>query len=155
MVKEKILGIIKNILKKEGYKKKSNSFYKTYNDVIFVINLQKSQWGERFYINIGLWYKKIEAEMEFPKEYQCHLRFRIEDFQKIKHSINKILDPNNDIVDIDKFEIEFKNIIPGLDNYLKELSDKNKLLDIIQTKNTMSNRMDLKLRKWLGVNAGD
>lgn len=150
-MKNKLLGIMNKFLKKEGYIKKSSSFYKTHSNAIFVINLQKSQWGEAYYFNIGIFFKEIEPNIEFPKEYQCHMRFRIEDFQEVKHLINKILDPENEIIDIEKFETEINSVVPWLDKYLQGLSNRNKLIDLIKSKNQMSDFMFHKLKKWLGL----
>ena len=36
--------------------KKSGSWYITGPDAIAVLNLQKSQYGPRYYLNVGLWF---------------------------------------------------------------------------------------------------
>lgn len=74
------------LLKKEGFKKKTRSFYRTDQLAISVLNIQMSQWNwgdeGRFTINVGKYFPKIaeleeEDILEFPKEYQCTVRKRI------------------------------------------------------------------------------
>lgn len=90
-------------LEDAGYFKRGQSWYLNGEDTIIVVNLQKSDWGERYYINIGLWLKKlgepiypigqsietIEREIKgfkrkkygdtfFPDENECHIGIRAE-----------------------------------------------------------------------------
>lgn len=63
-------------LKEAGFKKKSNSWYWSNDQVILQINLQKSQYGDQYYVNGGVFLKSL-GTIEFPKEYNCHIRFRL------------------------------------------------------------------------------
>ncbi len=67
---------IKNFLKKCKFRKKGKTWYKDYEEVIFVLNLQKSSWGNQFYLNAGIAVKSLYLE-EFPKERLCQIRFRL------------------------------------------------------------------------------
>jgi hypothetical protein len=62
-------------LKNSGLKKKSNSWYWSNNDVVQVINLQKSQYGDQYYLNFGIGLIELGIS-DFPKEQHCHIRFR-------------------------------------------------------------------------------
>lgn len=41
-----------------------------------LVNLQKSQYGDQFYVNCGVALKSLGAA-EFPKEHHCHIRSRL------------------------------------------------------------------------------
>jgi len=66
-------------LEKAGLIKKGQSWYLDGKDVLIVINLQKSDWSELYYINIGFWLKGL-GRAAFPEFYDCHLYCRIHDF---------------------------------------------------------------------------
>ncbi len=60
-----------------GFIKNSGAWYRRQGDAISVVDLQKSQYGNQYYINVGLWLLEI-ADERFPKEWVCHLRTRLE-----------------------------------------------------------------------------
>jgi Domain of unknown function (DUF4304) len=62
-------------LREAGFKVRSNTWHKQCQDTILVVNLQKSQWGPQFYINLAVWVRQL-GEASAPKEYQCHIRQR-------------------------------------------------------------------------------
>jgi Domain of unknown function (DUF4304) len=70
--------IIKNTLSAAGYIKKSDTWYLRSDEAMILINIQKSQYGNQFYINCGVSLNAL-ISIEFPKEHQCSIRFRIED----------------------------------------------------------------------------
>ena len=53
------------------------SWYLHGKDIIIVINLQKSNWNELYYINIGIWLNAL-GEASFPLHNHCHLHYRVE-----------------------------------------------------------------------------
>lgn len=63
-------------LKEAGFKKKSDSWYWSNDEVVLLVNLQKSQYGDQYYVNGGVALKSLGAA-EFPKEHHCHIRFRL------------------------------------------------------------------------------
>jgi hypothetical protein len=65
-------GFEKEVILPSG---KTNTWHKPHQDTILVVNLQKSQFGEIYYINLGVWVRLL-GENEAPKEYQCHIRQR-------------------------------------------------------------------------------
>ena len=64
-------------LEKAGLQKRGQSWYLDGKDAIVVTNLQKSDWGDLYYINIGIWLKAL-GDASFPNENQCHIGFRAE-----------------------------------------------------------------------------
>jgi len=63
------------VLKQAGFKVQSNTWHKSCQDTILVVNLQKSQWSQRYYINLAVWVRAL-GEAVAPKEHQCHIRER-------------------------------------------------------------------------------
>jgi hypothetical protein len=60
-----------------GMTKHSGSWYRNGPDVITVLNLQKSQYGPSYYINVGFWITALGEEL-YPMEHRCHVRLRLE-----------------------------------------------------------------------------
>jgi hypothetical protein len=63
-------------LAEAGFKRKSDTWYRGNDEVVLVVNLQKSQYGDQYYVNCGVALKSLGA-VEFPKEHHCHIRFRL------------------------------------------------------------------------------
>ncbi len=72
--------IVKDLMKSAGFRCKKNSWYRLSNDLIQVLNIQKSAWGDQYYINLGLDYYdgsfQYPSEYKFPAEYMFGLRIR-------------------------------------------------------------------------------
>lgn len=108
-----IEGIAKPILKKAGYKKKRLTWHKDHDELILVFNIQSSQWSDRYYLNLGIYLKKIGNESK-PPEYRCHVRRRLESLipdAKLKLEFNKSTDYEEDIPLEDREKTLKKSII--------------------------------------------
>lgn len=57
--------------------KKSGSWYIAGADAVVVLNLQKSNYANRYYLNIGLWFMRVGVTTD-PKPTDCHLQARAE-----------------------------------------------------------------------------
>jgi hypothetical protein len=104
--------------KRQGFVKKSGSWYLYGEDLITVVNLQRSQYGPAYYINIGFWLVTLGSE-KFPKINKCHLYTRVESaFPEYEDTIYSLLDLTSGLGD-DKRREEFEkifcsNVIPTL-----------------------------------------
>lgn len=74
-----VTNVIGNAISKSllgaGFKKKSSTWYLPTKDTISICNLQRSSYGPQYYINIAVWLNEL-GDSQFPKEYQCQIRFR-------------------------------------------------------------------------------
>jgi hypothetical protein len=78
---------LREYLSNAGYKHKGNTWYCETDETILVINLQKSQYGKQYYLNLGVWVKAFEPAA-FPKEHKCHIRARLGDIISAKEERN-------------------------------------------------------------------
>ena len=60
-----------------GMTKHSGSWYRSTSDLVTVVNLQKSQYGSSYYLNVGWWLQAL-GTVKFPKENELHVRTRLE-----------------------------------------------------------------------------
>jgi hypothetical protein len=79
-----------------GMLKHSGSWYRDHGEVTTVLNLQKSQYGLRYYVNIGLWLHVI-GEATFPPERECHVRLRLDALATDTYETEKLLDLGSDV----------------------------------------------------------
>ena len=66
---------IDSVLKPRGYRKRRSTWHLVLPEVILVANMQRSQWGPSFYINLGVYLRALGSETS-PPEYRCHIRAR-------------------------------------------------------------------------------
>jgi hypothetical protein len=59
-----------------GFTKSGSSWYANRTDSMLVISPQKSQYGQKYYLNLGIFFKALGSK-DRPKENECHLRARI------------------------------------------------------------------------------
>lgn len=65
-------------LKVAGFKKaKSDTWIRRNPDTVSVLNVQKSNYGHQYYINVALWLNAL-GDVESPPEHSCPIRFRWE-----------------------------------------------------------------------------
>jgi hypothetical protein len=68
-------------LRTAGYINKGQSWYLDGVDSIVVFNLQKSDFAEKYYVNIGVWLKQLGDE-SFPASHRCHISTRLDSLFK-------------------------------------------------------------------------
>ena len=111
------------------YVKKGQSWYLDGEDTIIVVNLQKSNYSEIYYMNIGIWLKAVGIVL-FPQENQCHLVFRVEelfpeDLTIIREGLS--LEQANSQVLLDFVEFIKLELIP----FLEDCTKKYKLVEFV------------------------
>jgi hypothetical protein len=65
-----------NILAPAGFRRRGNTWYTTNEDTITMVNLQKSQWGGQYYLNLAVYLRDL-GEATSPSEHQSHIRVRL------------------------------------------------------------------------------
>lgn len=73
---DKFAETIKPRLKALGFKKSGLNWRRSTEDVIQVLNIQKSQWGPEFYINLGVYIIPLGPE-DKPPHNRCQIRTRL------------------------------------------------------------------------------
>lgn len=80
--KEQLIECFKSFFKQYKFKKTGTNWRKSTGELIFVLNIQGSQWSkEDYYINVGIYIKAL-GEDQNPAEYKCHIRSRIDESNK-------------------------------------------------------------------------
>lgn len=61
--------------KNAGFSLRSDTWYLDAPETILIGNLQKSAFGDQYYLNLAVWLKVL-GSLPFPKEHQSHVRVR-------------------------------------------------------------------------------
>jgi hypothetical protein len=59
-----------------GFRKQGSSWYCEEAEATLVVNPQKSQYGSRYFLNLGIYWRAL-GQKSTPKEEECHVRGRI------------------------------------------------------------------------------
>ena len=84
--------------KESGCSKKSGSWYLRSSETIVVLNLQKSQYALRYYVNVGVWLLAA-GPADAPKPSDCHIQTRLERLgpSALEERLTVLLDLDNPI----------------------------------------------------------
>jgi hypothetical protein len=67
---------ITGALAEHDFRKRGDSWYRETAEAVTVVQLQKSEWGGQFYLNLAVCIRAIGCK-PLPKEHECHVRVRI------------------------------------------------------------------------------
>ena len=83
-----------------GFKKKGKSWYRVTDETVQVTNLQRSQWGEQYYLNLGILIRALD-DTRSPRPSKCHLVARLA-------MLDSGRDPSDFVIDLEKPEPQKK-----------------------------------------------
>lgn len=100
-----IQTIFDEFAKAAGCSKKSGSWYLRSPETIVVLNLQKSQYGLQYYVNVALWLRAL-GEMDAPKENKCQIRTRLTRLvpADLEKRLTALLDLDSDLDEASRHE---------------------------------------------------
>lgn len=80
--------IIQDCISHYGFIYQNKNYYHVTKDLIVVINFQKSNYENAYYINYGFWVKQIHEETKYPSVEMCDVMGRFNNLmgEKMEHS---------------------------------------------------------------------
>lgn len=69
--------VIDSILSRQDFQRKKKSWYLLNEETIEIVDLQKSDYGDSWYINLAIYLRSLGVE-KYPAEYKSHIRSRLE-----------------------------------------------------------------------------
>lgn len=85
------------ILKPLGFSKRGKRWVKETAQCFSLLNLQKSQWGDQFHVNLGVFVKQLDPQVADPREHQCHYRIRLTNLLPDDTALERCLDFENEV----------------------------------------------------------
>lgn len=87
-----------HVLAGTDFRRKQNTWRRYADEVVQVLNLQKSRFGQQYYLNFGVWLRVLEEAKE-PKEEQCHIRIRADEVAREGAGLPRLLDLDTEVPD--------------------------------------------------------
>jgi hypothetical protein len=72
-----IVNMVARLVRERGFSAVGSTFYKDLEELTAAVNLQRSQFGAQYYMNLA-WYDRNLPRTTRPKEHQCHVRMRVD-----------------------------------------------------------------------------
>lgn len=82
--------LIHEYLKPLGFRKTARTWRRDAPETIVVVNLQRSQWSDAYYVNLGAMVKSVGDDPSYtrnrirPRIVDCHYRIRVDDLLRGK-----------------------------------------------------------------------
>lgn len=111
-----IQASVDSFCKGNGMSKHGGSWYQNSDGLITVVELQKSNFGVRYFLIIAVWLTAIEPA-RFPKEHECHIRTRFGHIVPDSKALDALLDLGHDLGDESR-QVSLREL---LDAYLSPL----------------------------------
>lgn len=86
-----IQSILAPIFKRHGFKRKGATWYFQTSEFTTVFNIQGSQFGPSFYLNMGVYIRSL-GEKEIPMSYDCHVFIRLDGIVPDPKKLQELLD---------------------------------------------------------------
>ena len=74
-----------------GFLRKGQNWFRQGDEVVEVLNLQKSQYGPQYYLDYGIWLRALGEEQQ-PREQHCHVRMRLGAVMSSAAQLTQLLD---------------------------------------------------------------
>lgn len=99
----RLLVALASFAREAGFEKKSGAWYRHAPEVITVLDLQKSQYGPQYYVNLGYWLRQLGDE-RYPSPSKGHISSRLETLlPEERHRIARLLDLDEPMPDDVRF----------------------------------------------------
>jgi hypothetical protein len=90
--------------RRAGFEKRSGTWYRLTPKVIAAVNLQKSQYGRQYYLNVGFWLRDLGDEC-FPKIREWHVVARLENLLPgVEPRLGELLDLDSALADDQRYQ---------------------------------------------------
>lgn len=96
---------LRSALEPENFRRKTHTWFRDEAEVLQLINMQKSQFGDQYYINLAIWLKALGPPPGALQEHQCHVRMRESALLKEETSMRPALDLESQLGDEERSEL--------------------------------------------------
>ena len=138
VISKKLQESLKPHLKAEGFKKKGAAWGLVSEELGKVFNIQCSRFCGRIFFNIGIYFQ-TEGRVDFPRDFECHLRLRVEQLLVTKEETRSFYSlsdfescsNSNEVVE-ELTEIIIVKVIPWFRNF-NSISDVRNSSEVVST----------------------
>ena len=146
MEKSDLIKLLNEVFNNFGFKRKGKNWVVDSSELIKIVNLQKSNYGNLFYINYGFIIKDIELTTT-----KMHIQMRLGSYNKEETlRISNLLDLTNDIDKNVRIQDLKKDILSRVVPKLQTINTKEDLLNFIK-KFPYSSMVPLVVKKYFNL----
>lgn len=130
MDRKDLASILSDFLEPLGFKKKGNNWVSNGEEVNRIINLQKSQFGNSFYINYGYIVNSLPLN-----DWKTHVEMRLGSYDKVENErIMALLDLDNGISPQERLSKLKERVCEQIVAEMKSVTTENDVLRILENR---------------------
>jgi hypothetical protein len=142
--KNEFKKIVNQYLKTQGFMKKGSYYYKESEEMKFVFGLQKSNFSNGYYVNLGIFIKELHKEIEFPRDIDgdVYLRCYVDENEEF------------DLIDldyVDGVEPIIKLLNKSIEQFVFPAITYDGFLNLLESDPSLINVTTLKAKQFLGI----
>ncbi len=139
-------------LRREGFERKGPDWYLRGSELIAVVNLQKDDFSDAWFVNLGIWITAL-GEAEWPKSHTCHVQIRVPRlWPDRQHEIAQLFDLEREDLPDDEWCQRLESLAQtDLAPVCRQLLEKSGLVDAIKKGEGIRFRVMLRAYHWLGI----
>lgn len=148
--RKELVKQIDQILAPRNYHKQGPAWYRRFPETILVLDLQKSEYGGQFYVNLGVTLPEL-CGSEYPKENHCEVRMRLESAFPDYYRVLEVFDLERAAFRENDRETAITELIAYGADWLENFFSKEALVNQIKQSKSISCRTTLKLKRLLNL----
>jgi hypothetical protein len=132
VIEDLLTGMMGDLAKSLEYRRRGANWYRTTAELYTVVNLQKSSWGGRSYVNFG-YCDAREGQVAWVAESRCQVRFRAEAIGSFQRSEGSALLVEDSGLSRDEYASGLRDrLYPALESAMK-LNSIQELAEFLST----------------------
>ncbi len=150
-------SVIDAALKSCGFVKRGSTWYRHYPETILVVDLQKDDFGGRYYINLAVALRVLNPG-EHPPETRCHIRIRLERIVADVAHLEKVrtaFDLEDTTVRLEDRTEQIRGLIVMGAQFLERFTTMQLVESELRSDRRIRNRATVQLREFLKLDGGD
>lgn len=144
-------AIIDSVLKPFGFIKRGFSWYRHHPETISVLNLQNSDYGGQYYVNLAVALRGLNPG-EYPHEERCHIRVRLDRVIDDPETVRKALNLEDRSITNNQRRLYIHDGITRGSQWLEELSTTAAIARKLSSDESLRNRATVQIREFLKFN---
>ncbi|MEI7728028.1 MAG: DUF4304 domain-containing protein [Verrucomicrobiota bacterium] len=149
---KKLEEIIDGVLKPFGFIKRRSAWYRHYPETVLVLDLQKSDYGGQYYVNLAVSIRELNRQ-EYPREEHCHINIRLDRVAGDRETVHKVFDLENRTLTDDERRQHILEIIGKGSQWLEALSTLRTITWQLSKNESLRNRTTIQARRFLNINS--
>jgi hypothetical protein len=147
---KELAATIDEVLGPAGFEKRKSTWFRHHPETVLVVDLQKSDYGGQFYVNLGIGLRALGLS-EWPREEHCHIRVRLERVLSRADTENRAFDLEDRSLPDDIRRLIVQDRIAKGAQWLAMLSTTNAIVQLLSSKKLIRNHSTVQARRFLGI----